>query len=193
MVPEPAAMDHVAVIGTACPAASRPVAVNCCVLNTGVRTEAGVTSMDASGAAGAAVTVTVAPPLTSPFAALMMVVSGDVAAVNSPELVIVPLPLMTDHVGVNATTLPAASFPVAVNRTVSDTATLAGLGRTVIAARTPGGVVAALTTTVADPEIVPLVARITDVPGAASAVKTPVLVTTPLPLATDQVGVMETG
>jgi hypothetical protein len=49
-----------------------------------------------------------------------------------------------------------------------------------------------LTTTVADPETVPLVAWTTDVPAAESAVKRPFCVIVPRPLATDQVGVIVT-
>jgi hypothetical protein len=80
MVPEPLAIDQVAVTGTECPAASRPVALNCCVLDTGTFALAGDTSMDASGPVAAAVTVIVAVPLTFPLAALMVAVPEDVPA-----------------------------------------------------------------------------------------------------------------
>lgn len=70
-------------------------------------------------------------------------------------------------------------------------ATLAGLGATVIVAKGPV-VLAALTTIVADPDTLPLVARTVVVPGVAAAVNNPVEVIVPAPLATDHVGVIAT-
>jgi hypothetical protein len=55
-------------------------------------------------------------------------------AVNRPELLMLPPPPVTDHVGEIATALPFASFPTPVNSRVPFTATVAESGLTVMVA-----------------------------------------------------------
>src|SRR5579862_595360 len=100
-----------------------------------------------------------------------------------------PPPVMIAHVGVIATVLPPASLPTAVNCCVPLIATDAGFGVTVIVASAPE-----VTTTVAVPEMVPLVAVtvLVYVPGVVPAVNKPPLPMVPPPFATDHAGVMAT-
>lgn len=106
MVPPPLAMDQTGVIVTVLPAASFPSAENCSVAPGAMVWLLGLTTIVAIGATGAVVTVTVAMPLTVPLVALTVAVPGAVPAVKSPELLMVPLPLAMDHVGVIATVCP---------------------------------------------------------------------------------------
>jgi hypothetical protein len=191
MVPPPLAIDQTGATVTVLPAASFPFAENCSVPAVAMVWLSGLTTIVATDPL---VTVTVAVPETLPLVALTVAVPGALPAVKSPELVMVPLPLVRDHVGVKATVFPWASFPAAANCCVPVTATLAGLGATAIVANGPGGGgVAAWTTIVADPDTLPLMARTVAVPGEAAAVNIPAGVIVPSPLATDHVGVIATG
>src|SRR3954470_6966557 len=192
IVPPPLT-DHVGVNGTVLPAASFATAENCSVPAVAMVWLSGLTTIVAIVGTGAPVTVTVAVPLMLPLVALTVDVPGAAPAVKSPELVMVPLPLVTDHVGVMATMFPWASFPTATNCCVPATATLTRSGATSIVANAPDGVIAALTTIVADPDTPPLVAWMVAVSGEAGAVNIPAGVMVPSPLATDHVGVIATG
>ena len=137
MVPPPLTTDHTAVMGTALPFASVPIAVNCCVAPGASVTGLGVTMMPASGPV---TIVTVALPLMAPLVARTVFAYVPVGpdAVNRPELAsIEPPPLVTDHTGVMATTLPLASVPTAVNCCVNPGDSVTGLGVTVMVASGP--------------------------------------------------------
>ena len=64
----------------------------------------------------------------------MVLVPADDPAVNPPDPSIVPLPLVTDHVGVKATVFPWASFPTAVNCRVPELETVSLAGATAMLA-----------------------------------------------------------
>jgi hypothetical protein len=134
MVPPPLAIDQTGVIVTVLPAASFPTAENCSVPAVAMVWLSGLTTIVASGPA---VTVTFAVRLTSPLAAFTVAVPGAVPAVKSPELVMVPLPLVTDHVGVKETVFPWASFPTAVNCRVPEMERVSLAGATVMLASAP--------------------------------------------------------
>ena len=109
-----------------------------------------------TGAGGAdTVTFTVAKPLMAPFEARTVFVNvpATAPAVNVPVALILPPPLITDHVGVNAMTLPLPSRPTATNDCVVLIWMSAGFGVTVIVASVP-----LVTVTVANPLMAPLVA-----------------------------------
>src|SRR5437764_41053 len=134
MVPPLATTDHVGRKTTMLPSASLPTALNCCVALMPIVTGLGVTAIVASAPA---VTATVAVPATAP-------------AVNRPVLLIAPPLATTDHVGANATMLPEASLPTAVNCCVVLMPIVTGLGVTAIVASGP-----AVTATVAVPATAP--------------------------------------
>ena len=105
-------------------------------------------------------------------------------AVNTPVELTVPPPFTTVQVGVNCTTLPDASLPTATNCCGAPTASVAGLGVTVMVATGP-----TVTITVAVAEMDPLVALmvLAYVPGAPAALNTPLASMDPPPLTTDHV------
>ena len=170
IVPPPLTTDHTAVMGTALPFASVPMAVNCCDAPVANVTGLGVTRMLASGPV---TIVTVALPLIAPLVArtVLAYVAVAPAAVNKPELAsIEPPPLVTDQTGVMATTLPLASVPTAVNCCVKPGDSVTGLGVTLMVASGP-----AVTMTVAVPLVPPIDAWtvFVYVPMSVPAVKTP--------------------
>src|SRR5512133_430837 len=104
-----------------------------------------------------------------------------------PVGAMLPPPATTDHVGVNCTTLPPASRPTAVNCCVDATASVTGVGTTVIVASGP-----AVTVMEAWPEMAPTDATtvFVNTPVAAPAVNMPAEATVPPPAAMDHVGVI---
>src|SRR5512133_3124039 len=104
-----------------------------------------------------------------------------------PVDAIVPPPATTDQVGVNCTTLPAASRPTAVNCCVAATASVTGVGTTVIVASGPAGTVME-----ACPEMEPTDATtvFVNTPVVGPAVNIPPEATVPPPAAMDHVGVI---
>src|SRR5579859_2063983 len=145
---------------------------------------------------GAAVTIAVAKPEMPPLDALTVLVKvpGVLPAVNNPDApLIAPPPATTDHVGagVMGTTAPVASLPTAVYWMVALVIAPPGFGVTVMVASTPG----AVTITVANPEMDPLVALtvLVNVPAVRPAVNKPEeLLMAPPPATIDHVGVMAT-
>ena len=133
-------------------------------------------------------TVTFAVPKIEPLVALTLAGKVPVVlpAVKRPEAgTMLPGGLTVDQTGVIATTLPKASRPTAVNCCVAPMRSV-GFGVTVIVASGP-----AVTMTVAEPEMLPLVARavLVNVPVVAPAVNRPELPIVPPPAATLHVGV----
>src|SRR5450759_137949 len=104
-----------------------------------------------------------------------------------PSCPMAPPPAMTDHVGLNVTMLPDTSFPTAVNCCLGVTASVTGVGTTVIVASAPG-----ITVIDAWPEMVPTDATtvLANSPGTVPAVNTPDDAIVPPLAATDHVGVM---
>src|SRR4051812_13887318 len=188
MLPPPFATAQTGEIAMTFPLPSRAVAANCWVLL--VRTEAGlgVTVMLAT----TGVTVTVAEPEMVPLVArtVLAYVPDVLPAVKRPVAApIVPPPFAIDHTGVSTTALPLASLPVAVNCWVPPTASVAGVGVTVMVASAPE-----VTMTVAVLVKLPLVAMtvLVYVCGDVPAVNSPVGLMEPPPATTDQTGVTVT-
>ena len=160
--------------------------MNCWVPLVGTEALAGETVMVVS--TGAALTVTLAVPLTLPLDAVTVKGPPAVApAVNNPDALMVPPPF-TDQakVGCGLIGLPNWSNPVAVNCCLPPVATEALLGATVIVVKTG----AAVTVTLAVPLTPPLAAAVTvkGPPAFAPAVNNPDELMVPPPL-TDQVNV----
>jgi hypothetical protein len=108
-----------------------PSAVNCRVLPDAIVAELGVTVITSKTDI-----VTLAVPDISSEVATTVPVPVAVA-VKSPVESIVPIPPVTDQMGVIGTTLLLASLPVAVNGCVPPNGTVLGLGVTAIVARAP--------------------------------------------------------
>ncbi len=137
IAPPPATTDQVGVNWTMFPAASLPTAMNNWVVPLPMSTGVGVTTMVASGP-GVTTTVAVADRLPLVALIVLLYVPANPAAVNRPELLIVPPPATTDQVGVIPTLAPEKSVPSAVNCCVPLTASTCGFGVTVIDANVPG-------------------------------------------------------
>jgi hypothetical protein len=116
MVPPPAVTDHTGVIGTTLPCASRPTAVNCCVVLMGSVAGLGATVIVASGPA---MTVTVADAvIPRQVATTVLVVPATEPAVKRPVLELMEPPPVTDQTiapGFGVTLAPVKSVPTAVN------------------------------------------------------------------------------
>ena len=127
-----------------------------------------------------------AKPERPPAVAVTGNAPGVVPAVRKPVLLMLPPPAATDHVGVIGTTLFPASRPTATNCCVPLMASVTS-GVTVMLASGPATIVA-----VADALREPTVAVTANAPRVVPAVRFPVPEITPPPVATDQVGAMET-
>jgi hypothetical protein len=143
------------------------------------------------GAGAVEFTVTVAVPEIVPLVALTVLLKVPAVPPEVKRPVfgsIDPPPFTTDHTGEIAMTLPFPSRPVAANCCDEFVRSEAGFGVTVMLAS------AAVTVTVAVPEIEPLVALtvLANVPVEDPAVKSPPLVIVPPLAATDHVGVSGT-
>jgi hypothetical protein len=114
----PAALD-VHVIArpvTTAPAASRKVAVNCCVCPTVGAAVVGVTATVATGAGGAAGTVMVAVPVRPSLVAVIVAVPAATAVTSPlPETVAIALALVLQLTVRPESTEPPASRSVAVS------------------------------------------------------------------------------
>jgi len=117
------------------PFASLAVAVNCCVANTAIDGEAGVTAIDAT-TGGVTVNV-IAALVTLPEVAVIFVVPTATPVATPLLLIVATLLVPLAHVNVRPViTFPFASFAVAVNCWVANTATDFEAGVTVMVATT---------------------------------------------------------
>jgi hypothetical protein len=144
--------------------------------------DVGVTMMLASGPG---LTITAVLPEMLPEAATTVPLPDDVA-VNSPPVVMLPIPPVTDQMGVKETALLLASLPAALNCCVEPAANVVEVGVTAMLASAPG-----LTVTAALPDTLPEAAMTVPVP-ATVAVRRPDELIVPIPPVTDQFGAIDT-